>query len=283
MVANLARGAYSALGAAGRRACSGVSARRSPSCAGATRSPSPGRPASPTSCRRSGAIRLPERSRGAAWAGFGNLEVRLAAKKSRSAARERACGSRSSTKRWRRFRPAGGSVATRCRRLRRALRQPPGPRPCRAAAEEALRRARPKVVGTYRLLRGEVAERHAGFYSEGEYEPGADPGGKGHRRLLELGRSCVLKPYRSKRTVELLWQGIYAYVLHPPDRRADRLRQPGRHGSGPAGPAALVPAPPCPRPEAWRARALPERAVAMDRLPREAVDPKAARCRRCRR
>ena len=29
-------------------------------------------------------------------------------------------------------------------------------------------------------------------------------------------------------------------------------------------------------PEGWRARALPERAVAMDRMPREAVDAKAA-------
>ena len=33
-------------------------------------------------------------------------------------------------------------------------------------------------------------------------------------RFLELGRSCVLKPYRTKRTVELLWHGIWTYVLH---------------------------------------------------------------------
>ena len=33
-------------------------------------------------------------------------------------------------------------------------------------------------------------------------------------RFLELGRSCVLKPYRNKRTVELLWHGIWTYVLH---------------------------------------------------------------------
>lgn len=135
---------------------------------------------------------------------------------------------------------------------------------------------RPKVVGTYRLLRGEVAERHAGFYSEGEYDLEPILAAQGHRRLLELGRSCVLKPYRSKRTVELLWQGIYAYVLHhridaligcaslegtDPDRLALPLSFLHHHARAP---------------EAWRARALPERAVAMDRLPREAVDPKAA-------
>jgi putative hemolysin len=32
-------------------------------------------------------------------------------------------------------------------------------------------------------------------------------------RFLELGRSCVLPPYRTKRTVELLWHGIWSYVL----------------------------------------------------------------------
>ena len=31
-------------------------------------------------------------------------------------------------------------------------------------------------------------------------------------QFLELGRSCVLKPYRTKPVVELLWQGIWNYV-----------------------------------------------------------------------
>ncbi len=33
-----------------------------------------------------------------------------------------------------------------------------------------------------------------------------------HLKFLELGRSCVLPPYRNKRTVELLWHGIWSYV-----------------------------------------------------------------------
>jgi len=70
-----------------------------------------------------------------------------------------------------------------------------------------------KVVGTYRLLRGEKAERGPGFYTQGEFDveplvarlPRAT-------RFLELGRSCVLAPYRTKRTVELLWHGLWTYV-----------------------------------------------------------------------
>jgi len=138
------------------------------------------------------------------------------------------------------------------------------------------RKAKPRVVGTYRLLRHEVAERHFGFYTAGEYaiEPliEAHPG----LRFLELGRSCVLKPYRNKRTVELLWHGIWAYVLHHridvmigcasleginPDRLALPLSFLHHYARAPEG---------------WRVSAARERYVAMDRLSKEAVDPKAA-------
>ena len=71
---------------------------------------------------------------------------------------------------------------------------------------------RQKIVGTYRLLRQDVAERHGGFYSQSEFN--ISPLLKAHQglRFLELGRSCVLPPYRNKKTVELLWHGIWAYV-----------------------------------------------------------------------
>ena len=68
------------------------------------------------------------------------------------------------------------------------------------------------VVGTYRLLRGEQAERAGRFYSEDEYDitpVKAFPG-----NVLELGRSCVDGAYRNKSTMQLLWQGIAAYVFH---------------------------------------------------------------------
>ncbi len=74
-------------------------------------------------------------------------------------------------------------------------------------------RQSPAVVGTYRLLRQEVADRQSGFYSAGEFDVDALLSRHSERRFLELGRSCVLAPYRNKRTVELLWHGIWTYVL----------------------------------------------------------------------
>jgi L-ornithine Nalpha-acyltransferase len=138
------------------------------------------------------------------------------------------------------------------------------------------RAPRPKVVGTYRLLRQEVADRHRGFYTTGEYD--ISPLLRSHpgSRFLELGRSCVLKPYRNKRTVELLWHGIWAYVLH---HRIDvMIGCASLEGTDPKKLAlplsflhhyAAAPA-------EWQARALPHRYTAMDLLPKEAVDPRAA-------
>ena len=69
------------------------------------------------------------------------------------------------------------------------------------------------MVGTYRVLRQEVADLHDGFYTQGEYDILPLIRAKSPRySFMELGRSCVLKPYRTRRTVELLWQGIWSYV-----------------------------------------------------------------------
>lgn len=72
----------------------------------------------------------------------------------------------------------------------------------------------PFVVGTYRLMRGTDALRAGGFYTSGEYDLSSllSSCAEGER-LLELGRSCVLKTYRSKPAVmQLLWRGIMVYV-----------------------------------------------------------------------
>lgn len=72
----------------------------------------------------------------------------------------------------------------------------------------------PAVVGTYRLMRDIDAARAGGFYTAGEYNispmlAAVEDGS----RLLELGRSCVLKQYRSKpSTMQLLWRGIGVYL-----------------------------------------------------------------------
>ncbi len=72
---------------------------------------------------------------------------------------------------------------------------------------------RSKVVGTYRVLLQDVAEKNQGFYTQGEYDIGPLIARKRTKyHFVELGRSCVLKPYRNRRTVELLWQGLWTYV-----------------------------------------------------------------------
>jgi len=70
----------------------------------------------------------------------------------------------------------------------------------------------PAVVGAYRLLRQEVAEVNYGFYSAREFQVGSLIARHPGRRFLELGRSCVARGYRSKRTIELLWRGIWGYA-----------------------------------------------------------------------
>ena len=72
----------------------------------------------------------------------------------------------------------------------------------------------PQVVGAYRLLRQSVADAHFGFYSAREFAVDALIARHPDKRFLELGRSCVADGYRGKRTLELLWRGIWTYALH---------------------------------------------------------------------
>ena len=74
-----------------------------------------------------------------------------------------------------------------------------------------------RIVGTYRLLRQEVAEAHEGFYSEGEFDLASLRGTNfktqmGNGQLLELGRSCVHPDYRANSTINMLWKGIAEYL-----------------------------------------------------------------------
>ncbi|MGL5735877.1 MAG: GNAT family N-acetyltransferase [Beijerinckiaceae bacterium] len=70
------------------------------------------------------------------------------------------------------------------------------------------------VVGTYRLLRQDIADATHGFYSAAEFDVQPLLARHAHLNFLELGRSCVLPAYRDKRTIALLWQGLWAYVQH---------------------------------------------------------------------
>lgn len=136
---------------------------------------------------------------------------------------------------------------------------------------------RPRVIGTYRLLRSDVAHAaNVDFYTAGEYDLTRFLAANSGLRLLELGRSCVLEPYRNKRTVELLWHGVWSYILHhkidvmfgcasfeglEPARLALPLAFLEHHAAGD---------------RSARVRALPGLHVPMNRLPAEAVDLRAA-------
>lgn len=126
------------------------------------------------------------------------------------------------------------------------------------------------VVGTYRLLRRSVAERHGGFYTQNEFDIAPLLAVEGE--LLELGRSCVAAAYRTRPTMQLLWRGIGEYTFrHGIKLMFGCASLPGTDL------AELAPAlsylhhyhlaPP-----RLRARALPERYVAMDLLKPNEID-----------
>jgi len=128
------------------------------------------------------------------------------------------------------------------------------------------------VVGTYRLIRREAADRLGHFYSADEYDirileesPGS---------LLELGRSCVDAGYRNRAVMQLLWRGIAAYVFHhgidlmfgcaslpgiDPDALADELTYLYHHHLAPP---------------AIRPRALPHRYIEMRRVDPDTIEPR---------
>ena len=144
------------------------------------------------------------------------------------------------------------------------------------AARDSQANNRPAVVGTYRLLRQVVAEDNGGFYSAGEFDIGDLVARHAGRQFLELGRSCVLAPYRNKRTVELLWYGIHAYILQ--NRTDVMIGCASLDGTEPkqlALPLSFLHHY-ARAPEPWRARALPERYVEMNRMSKELIDPKSA-------
>jgi len=135
---------------------------------------------------------------------------------------------------------------------------------------------KPPVVATCRLLGQEAAMRCSGFYSESEFEIATLLERQPNLRFLELGRACVQASHRSKRTVELLWHGIWSHVRQnnydamigcgslngtDPDRLALQLSFLHHFARAP---------------EQWRVAAHPSRRVEMNRMPKEAIDARAA-------
>ena len=130
------------------------------------------------------------------------------------------------------------------------------------------------LVGTYRLIRRSVAARQGGFYTAGEFDITrieALPG-----EILELGRSCVALEHRNRPTMQMMWLGISTYVVH-----YDIAIMFGCASlAGTDVDAMAIPLSYLHHyhlaPTAIRARALDDRFIDMDRLPKEDIDPRRA-------
>jgi putative hemolysin len=134
-----------------------------------------------------------------------------------------------------------------------------------------------RVVGTYRVLRQDMRRGSRDFYTQSEYDIARLIDRRSPEYMfMELGRSCVLKPYRNKRTVELLWHGLWTYIREhgvgvmvgcasfegtDPDAHAMALSFLHHERLAPAE---------------WRVRAHDHLHEPMDRLARDKVDPRTA-------
>jgi putative hemolysin len=135
----------------------------------------------------------------------------------------------------------------------------------------------PAVVGTYRLMRDADAARAGGFYTSGEYDIGPMLAEHRSSNLVELGRSCILREYRSKAsTMQLLWRGVMVYNL----RFSVDLMFGCASLAGTDPDALALPLSYLHHyhrmPEGMRVRARPELYVEMNRMPKDAIEPKAA-------
>jgi L-ornithine Nalpha-acyltransferase len=148
-------------------------------------------------------------------------------------------------------------------------------RPRTESSNEELCIADVEVVGTYRMLRQSLAIQNSGFYSQSEFDIEPLLARKPDLSFLELGRSCVLAPYRGTPVIELLWQGIWDYVRYhkidamfgcasfdgvDPEAHADTLSFLGHHTKAP---------------DEWNVKAHTHRYVEMKRKPLDSID-----CRR---
>jgi putative hemolysin len=128
-----------------------------------------------------------------------------------------------------------------------------------------------RVVGVYRLLRGDVARRGPGFYGATEYDLAKLV--ETPRQTLELGRSCVHPDYRGGIGMHLLWMAVAGYVIR--HRIEIMFGTASFHGADPAPIAESL---------AWlwhshlappdlRVRALLPGFVDMNMMPESAIDP----------
>lgn len=129
------------------------------------------------------------------------------------------------------------------------------------------------VVGTYRLIRREMASRRGSFYSASEFDISRLNDYPGE--ILELGRACVAPAYRG-RAINLLFRGIAGYVSrYNIELMFGCASLPGTDAGALALPLSYLYhyylAPP-----ALRATATPDRYIDMRLMPYQEIDPAIA-------
>jgi L-ornithine Nalpha-acyltransferase len=131
------------------------------------------------------------------------------------------------------------------------------------------------IVGTYRLLRADIARASAiPLYTQSEFEIASLIAHHEKLKFLELGRSCVLPEWRNKRSIELLWHGTWRYVLeHKIDVMIGCASFPVTEPEEIAEELAFLYHNAAPE-SRWDVRAVPEKAVPMDRMSAEEINPR---------
>jgi L-ornithine Nalpha-acyltransferase len=120
-----------------------------------------------------------------------------------------------------------------------------------------------RLIGTYRLLRQDVAENNGGFYTQSEFDLAPLLQRHAKLRFLEVGRSCVAEGFRGKPVAELLWQGIWNYVrIHRMDVMLGCASLEGTDVDALGEELAFI-AHAQTTPEQWKVAALPDRHVPM--------------------
>lgn len=132
-----------------------------------------------------------------------------------------------------------------------------------------------QVVGTYRLLTGTNMKKIGSFYTETEYNLGKLRDYTGGE-VMELGRSCVEQPYRTRPVIQLLWSGIGSFIAKNDIKLMFGCASfhgvnvaEHRHALSYLYHYHLAPA-------EIRPRALEDQYVNMDLMPKEDVVPRAA-------
>lgn len=132
-----------------------------------------------------------------------------------------------------------------------------------------------QIVGTYRLLRQGRLPKDFPFYTSHEFDISSLLKSGGN--LLELGRSCVLPEYRTRPVMQLLWQGISAYVdEHNIDVLFGCASLQGTNVSDVAEQLSYLYHFHC-APEDLCPRVLPHVGVDMNIIPKEQIEPNARR------